>query len=135
MWRPGRLIVIAVAVMGLAAFIAGFWITAGVRERARLTDRQLEAIVAAIEHYAREHGGDMPQSAEAIQGMPGWASSPDMAEGLRLLTVHWPPSPDLAPVLAANGRPTGLGTLARLNARLRSQARSSAVGQAAAKPS
>ncbi|MFM1830311.1 MAG: hypothetical protein RLZZ558_651 [Planctomycetota bacterium] len=135
MWRPGRLIVIAVAVMGLAAFISGFWITAGVRERARLTDRQLEAIVAAIEHYAREHGGDMPQSEQAIQGMSGWTPPPDMAEGLRLLTVHWPPSPDLAPVLAANGRPTGLGTLARLNAQLRSRARGSAVEQTADKPS
>jgi hypothetical protein len=127
MRNPGRLIVWFVAVCGLAAFAAGWWVTGEVRNTARRTDRDLETVAAAIERYALDHGGSMPMSAEALR-----SPDADLAQALRRVQVLWPPEPGLAPMLEANGLPTGIGTLPRINERLRSLARGSA---AAAGPS
>jgi len=115
------MVVWAVAAIGVAAFLAGWWVTGEVRSVARRTDGDLEALAAAIERYAADHGGDMPVSAEAMG--TGNAAAVD---ALRRVQVRWPPGPGLAPVLEANGLPTGIGTVPRLNERLRSLARGSA---------
>jgi hypothetical protein len=127
MRNPGRLIVWFVAAIGVAAFASGWWVTGEVRSTARRTDRELELVAGAIERYAAAHAGDMPLSAQALE-----PADDDLAQALRHIQVRWPPEPGLAPMLEANGLPTGIGTLPRLNERLRSLARGSA---AAAGPS
>lgn len=128
MRNPGRLIVWFVAAVGLLAFVAGWWVTREVRATARRTDEDLALVAAAIERFAASHAGAMPQSVEALQ--PG--QDPGLAAALGRVQVVWPPSPDLAPILESNGLPSGIGTLPRVNDRLRSLARGSA---AAAGPS
>ncbi|NBX25172.1 MAG: hypothetical protein EBQ99_03855 [Planctomycetes bacterium] len=123
MRNPGRIIVWFVAAIGLLAFVAGWWVTREVRATSRRTDQDLVRVAEAIERFASAHGGSMPQAAEALQ--PG--QDPALAESLGRIQVAWPPSPDLAPILGSNGLPSGVGTLPRVNDRLRSLARGSAV--------
>jgi hypothetical protein len=124
----GRSIVVFVAVVGVVAFAAGWFITAEVRVTARRTDARLEALAASIEAYAAAHGGDMPTSESQFRaGLPGGVPAGSELElALRFLQVRWPPAPIHAPILEANGLPTGIGTLARVNTRLRTVARGSA---------
>jgi hypothetical protein len=123
MRNPGRLIVWFVALVGLAAFLSGWWVTGEVRATARRTDQDLARVAEAIERFASSHGGSMPQSPEALE--PG--QDPALAAALVRIQVAWPPSPDLAPILGSNGLPSGIGTLPRVNDRLRSLARGSAA--------
>jgi hypothetical protein len=121
MRNPGRLVVWFVGVIGVAAFAAGWWVTGEVRSTARRTDRDLQAVADAIERYASAHQGRMPLSVQALE-----PADAELSQALRRIQVRWPPEPGLAPVLEANGLPTGIGTVPRLNERLRSLARGSA---------
>jgi len=128
----GRTIVVFVAVVGLFSFVFGWMITREVRGTAIRTDAQLEALAVAIEAYASSHGGDMPTSEAQLRGgiPPAVLASQDFEAGIRFLQVQWPPSGDHAPILGANGLPSGVGTLPRVNGRLRSLARGSAANGA-----
>ena len=128
----GRTIVVFVAVVGVFSFLFGWMITREVRGTAIRTDARLEVLAGAIEAYAASHGGDMPTSeAQLRAGIPATlATSPDFEAGIRLLQVQWPPNGDHAPILGANGLPTGIGTLPRVNGRLRSVARGSPANPA-----
>jgi hypothetical protein len=126
----GRTIVVFVAVVGVFAFVAGWFITGEVRVTARRTDARLETLAAAIESYAATHNGDMPTSeAQFRAGLSGGVPpGSELESALRFLQVRWPPDPVHAPILEANGLPTGIGTLLRVNARLREGARGAAGG-------
>jgi hypothetical protein len=129
----GRTIVIAVAVAGALAFVMGWVVTREVRATARRTDARVELLADAIVAHAKSHGGDMPTSEQALRsGLPaGAAADPELEAALRFLQVAWPPDPSLAPILGANGLPTGIGTLPRVNERLRASARGSVPNPAA----
>ena len=122
----GRSIVVFVAVVGALAFVAGWYVTGEVRSTARRTDGRVRALAAAIEAWAAAHGGDMPTSEAQLRSGPGAANGPEIEAALRDLQVRWPPDPGHAPILGANGLPTGIGSLPRANERLRSLARASA---------
>jgi len=119
----GRAIVIFVAVVGAASFASGWWMTANVREVARRTDGELETLSRGLRAFAEAHGGDYPTSEAAFLAGCGGADRAVVEAALRHLQVRWPPTGDLAPVLEANGLPTGLGSLDRVNAALRDSAR------------
>lgn len=128
----GRTIVVFVALVGVFSFVFGWVITREVRGTAIRTDARLEAVAAAIEAYAAAHGGDMPTSeAQLRAGVEAdKVAAPDFETGMKFLQVQWPPNPELAPILGANGLPTSIGTLPRVNGRLRSLARGSAANSA-----
>ena len=132
----GRAIVIFVSVVGAASFASGWWMTANVRETARRTDGELEGLARALHAWAGAHGGDYPTSESAFLDGCAAAEREASQASLRHVQVRWPPTGDLAPVLEANGLPTGLGTLDRLNADLRGTARRrpAADGEARATP-
>ncbi len=119
----GRSIVIFVAVVGAAAFASGWWMTSAVRETARRTDGELTSLAAMLHAWAGAHGGDYPTSEAAFLAGCADADRGAAEATLRHLQVRWPPTGDLAPVLEANGLPSGLGTLDRLNGGLRDSAR------------
>ena len=119
----GRAIVIFVSVVGVAAFAAGWWMTANVREVARRTDGEIESLAQSLRAHAEAHGGDYPTSQAAFVAAAGGADRAPIEAALRHLQVRWPPTGDLAPVIEANGLPTGLGTLDRVNGSLRGSAR------------
>jgi len=119
----GRAIVIFVSVVGAASFASGWWMTANVREVARRTDGELERLARHLRAHAEAHAGDYPTSEAAFLAAAGAADRADIESILRNLQVRWPPTGDLAPVLEANGLPTGLGTLDRVNEGLRGSAR------------
>ena len=128
----GRSIVVFVAAVGVFSFLFGWMITREVRGTALRTDARIEALAGAIEAYASAHGGDMPTSeAQLRAGVPGAVvASPEFEAGIKFLQVQWPPNGDHAPILGANGLPTGIGTVPRVNGRLRSLARGSPANQA-----
>ena len=119
----GRSIVIFVSVVGAAAFASGWWLTANVRETAHRTDAELDGLARVLHTWAGSHGGDYPTSEAAFLAGCGTADREAVQGWLRHVQVRWPPTGDLAPVLEANGLPTGLGTLDRLNGDLRGSAR------------
>jgi len=126
----GRAIVVFVSLVGLASFTTGWWMTANVRETARRTDGELEALAAALQAWSVARGGDFPTSQAAfLDGCAGPARA-SVEAALRHVQVRWPPSGDLAPILDANGMPSGLGTLDRLNRDLRASARAAAASGA-----
>ena len=128
----GRSIVIFVSLVGVASFASGWWMTANVRETARRTDGELGTLSRTLRSWAGAHGGDYPTSQAAFLTGCDQADRAAAESALRHLQVRWPPTGDLAPVLEANGLPTGLGTLDRLNGELRVTARRHAGSAAAA---
>jgi hypothetical protein len=127
----GRAIVIFVSVVGAAAFASGWWLTANVREVARRTDGELEGLSRALRAWAQAHDGNYPTSEVAFLSGCTAADRSASQAALRHVQLRWPPTGDLAPVLEANGLPTGLGTLDRLNEGLRASARRHAPSGAA----
>jgi|GEM_PF-1956806 len=128
----GRSIVVVVALVAVMSFGFGWWITSGVRETAARTDTQLRLVAAAVKAFASHHNGDMPTSQQAL--LADGSSALDaqalnqqaaLALALQVIQVSWPPSPNLAPRLEANGLPSGIGTLIKVNEELRSVARGS----------
>ena len=128
----GRAIVIFVSVVGAASFASGWWMTANVRETARRTDGELEVLARALHAWAMAHGGDYPTSEAAFLAGCDASGRESAQAALRRLQIRWPPTGDLAPVLEANGLPTGLGTLDRVNGQLRGSARRPPASGAAA---
>lgn len=116
----GSSIVIGVSIVAVLSFAAGWWFTSGVRARAKQVDVELMLVSDALQAYARAHDGDMPTSQDTlVAGLPAdFTAAAPLAAALKDVQVRWPPTPDLAPVLEANGLPSGFGTLARLNERL-----------------
>ena len=116
----GSSIVIGVSIVAVLSFAAGWWFTSGVRARAKQVDVELTLVSDALQAYARAHDGDMPTSQDMlVAGLPAdFTAAAPLAAALKDVQVRWPPTPDLAPVLEANGLPSGFGTLARLNERL-----------------
>jgi len=131
----GRSIVIFVAVVGALAFVAGWFVTGEVRSTARRTDGRVRALAMAIEAWAAAHGGDMPMSEAQLRSGAAAAQGPEVEAALHDLQVRWPPDPNHAPILGANGLPTGIGSLPAANERLRSLARASAAAGAGQVPS
>ena len=127
----GRAIVIFVSVVGAAAFASGWWLTANVREVARRTDGELDGLARSLRAWAQAHAGAYPLSEQAFLEGCTPADRDAAQAALRHVQVRWPPTGDLAPVLEANGLPTGLGTLDRLNDALRASARRHAPSGAA----
>ena len=111
----GRSIVFFVVIVGAVSFIAGWFITKDVRDLARQTDVQIELVAKSLQNYAAVHQGVYPTAPDALRA----EHDPSLERALSVLQIRWPPTGDLAPVLEANGRPSGLGTLDRVNASLR----------------
>jgi hypothetical protein len=112
-----------VSVVAVLSFGAGWWVTAGVRARARQVDAELSQVADALHAYAAAHQGDMPTSQDMlVSGLPAnFAGGPALIAALKDVQVRWPPTADLAPVLESNGLPSGFGTLARLNGQLQAR--------------
>jgi len=117
--------------MSLFAFVWGGVVTAGVRERAVIADRQLRStawrmlcVAAATGEWPSDLSSTATVACDALPAGDGrWPASPDQAcaGGLEpwhrdwMVVVSTDPTGVGAPRLSAGGKATGLGTLETVN--------------------
>jgi len=131
--RSRRIVVGFFAFFVIAAIgttIFGFQVVARVKATARESDAALRTVAWSLLVTADSRG--FPASAEGLvpgsdvdrltgslaRTPDGWPATLDeamadearlsLAEALEIVEVSWPPEPDLPPVLAVGGRPSGL---------------------------
>jgi len=125
--------------LSITAFYFGWFVTRNVREDAKQTDIQLRSVAWAIMSYsvannlmptspeefvnflsthpecltAPRRAGEWPATQEAAQANLVPADIAAAVTGR--IEVIWPPTGNLTPVLQVRGRPSGVGTIEKVN--------------------
>lgn len=118
--------------------IWGFSVTDSVKDQARKTDEALRTIGWVVLAATAEHG-QFPTDEAGLSGVLPTDTLPEIFavadtdlpatrtlallgrplmptdDALAVLTISWPPDGSLPPVLATDGRPSGLGTIKVVN--------------------
>ena len=125
--------------LSITAFYFGWFVTRNVREEAKQTDIQLRSVSWAIMSYSAANNA-MPTSQEAFvkfisahaecltapRRAGEWPATQEAAQAIVApvdiaaavtgrIEVIWPPTENLTPVLQVRGRPSGVGTIEKVN--------------------